>query len=167
MADFNSSLPVRTEAAGDVIAKIGDGTTPSQQLAIDATGAAKVTQKAGDVWTVQFGSGTITGEIHDYNTAAAVAAGGTSNHDYTVTAGKTLLLRKILVAASGKFKAEIQNPVGTTKAVQFGTGASGANIELEFNPPIECAATTVVRVIRTNKDNQSQDLYSTIIGQEV
>lgn len=38
MADFNSSLPVRTESNGDIVAKIGDKTTPSQQLAIDAAG---------------------------------------------------------------------------------------------------------------------------------
>lgn len=42
MADFNSSLPVRTQDAGDVIAKLADATIPSQQLAISASGAAKV-----------------------------------------------------------------------------------------------------------------------------
>lgn len=38
MADFDSSLPVRTQNDGDVVARIGDGTTPSQQLAVDANG---------------------------------------------------------------------------------------------------------------------------------
>lgn len=50
MSDFNSSLPVRTEAAGDVIAKIADASTPSQQLAVDSSG--KITTKLND------GSGT-------------------------------------------------------------------------------------------------------------
>lgn len=38
MADFNSSLPVRTQANGDVVAFLADGTTPSQLLAITAAG---------------------------------------------------------------------------------------------------------------------------------
>lgn len=38
MSDFDSSLPVRTQNDGDVVAKIGDRTTPSQQLAVDANG---------------------------------------------------------------------------------------------------------------------------------
>ena len=46
MSDFNSSLPVRTENNGDVVVKVSDATTPSQQLAIDASG--KVTVKLND-----------------------------------------------------------------------------------------------------------------------
>lgn len=46
MADFDSSLPVRTENNGDVAAKIVDGATPSQALAVDASG--KITVKLDD-----------------------------------------------------------------------------------------------------------------------
>src|ERR1700722_3193371 len=38
MADFNSSLPVRTENPGDVIVKVADATTPSQQTTVDSSG---------------------------------------------------------------------------------------------------------------------------------
>lgn len=38
MSDQNTSLPIRTEAAGDVIVKVGDKTVPSQQLVIDSAG---------------------------------------------------------------------------------------------------------------------------------
>jgi len=38
MADFNSSLPVRTQTNGDVVAFLADGTTPSQLLAISSAG---------------------------------------------------------------------------------------------------------------------------------
>ena len=48
MSDINSSLPVRTEADGDIVAKIGDGTTPSQQLAIDASGRVTATLNDGN-----------------------------------------------------------------------------------------------------------------------
>lgn len=46
MADYNSSLPVRTENNGDVAAFIADGTTPSQLLAVDASG--RITTKLDD-----------------------------------------------------------------------------------------------------------------------
>jgi hypothetical protein len=47
MADYNSSLPVKTESAGDVIVKIADATVPSQQLAVDSTGKIKTTISQG------------------------------------------------------------------------------------------------------------------------
>lgn len=46
MSDFNSSLPVRTQSNGDVVAFLADGTTPSQLLAIDSSG--RVTIKLDD-----------------------------------------------------------------------------------------------------------------------
>jgi hypothetical protein len=42
MADYNSSLPVRTQNPGDVIVKISDATTPSQQASVSASGALTV-----------------------------------------------------------------------------------------------------------------------------
>lgn len=55
MSDFNSSLPVRTELPGDVVAKIADATTPSQQLAVDASGriTTKMQDGAGNAVTSQ------------------------------------------------------------------------------------------------------------------
>lgn len=55
MADFNSSLPVRTELPGDVAAKIVDSTTPSQGLAVDAAGkiGVKLSDQAGTGVTSQ------------------------------------------------------------------------------------------------------------------
>lgn len=46
MADFNSSLPVRTENNGDIVAKLGDGTIASQFLGIDSSG--RITIKLDD-----------------------------------------------------------------------------------------------------------------------
>lgn len=42
MADFNSSLPVRTETAGDVKVQIVDKTTTSQAASVDASGNVSV-----------------------------------------------------------------------------------------------------------------------------
>lgn len=46
MADANTSLPVRTQTNGDVVAQIVDGTITTQKLAVDATG--RVTTKMND-----------------------------------------------------------------------------------------------------------------------
>lgn len=42
MSDYNSSLPVRTEAAGDIIAKLCDATTTTQRLKIGSDGSIDV-----------------------------------------------------------------------------------------------------------------------------
>jgi len=277
MADYDSSLPVRTENAGDVAAKIVDGATPSQALSVDASGAIKAklldgsgtavtsqangSQQALDVginvagvqidprqiraltgsdvvtanqgtaaaisgaWPVLPTDGTnsqsftaageakvqvtqplpagtnnigkvsiqdssgaaisdanplpvyVTAdapgdEINAFNTAAAVAANASSNHDYTVTSGKTLKLTQIEASGSGKLKIEVQveTGVGTnvflSKFVQFNSTAN-PNLSVSLREPISVAAGVRVRVIRTNRDNQSQDVYSTISGHEI
>lgn len=55
MADFNSSLPVRTENNGDIVAKISDGTTASQLLSIDSSGrvVVKLDDGSGNLITSQ------------------------------------------------------------------------------------------------------------------
>lgn len=111
-------------------------------------------------------------EINNYNTAAAVAAAATSNHDYTVTALKTFILTQIEATASGKAKIEVQIESGVatnvfaTRFVKFNS-TPNPNMGITLKEPISVAAGVRVRVIRTNKDNQAQDLYSTISGHEV
>lgn len=59
MSDQNTSLPVRTQTEGDVAAKICDGTTPSQQLAVDSSGKiiAKLNDSSGVGITSQASGG--------------------------------------------------------------------------------------------------------------
>jgi hypothetical protein len=264
MSDFNSSLPVRTEAPGDVIAKIADATIPSQQLAVGADGSINVTDNGGSLTVdaidldirdlssaqdsvevlqathdnlnananlqvgdvdvangnpvpVSDAGGSLTVdaidldirdlaaatdsvsawlkdeagnafsssnplpvvmvesegvEINNFNTVSAVAAAATSNHDYTVTALKTLMLTQIEASASGKMKMEVQVETGAatdvfnTRFVQFNSTAE-TNMTITLKEPIAVAAGVRVRVIRTNRDNQSMDVYSTICGHEV
>jgi hypothetical protein len=110
-----------------------------------------------------------TVEIHDYNTIASVASDATDNHD-VAAANTTFLLTRILVAASGAAKWEIQTgPVAAlaTVAVAF-TSAAKPTEQVVFDPPREVTGLTpTVRVIRRNDDNQAQDLYSTIMGSDV
>lgn len=120
---------------------------------------------------VQVVSDVITStEVHSYDTSSAVAADTADNHDYTVV-GTTFLLKSVIAAFSGGGKVEIQTgPVGTlvTRAVAF-VPKEGGHIQLNFDPPIEVPVTSTgtVRVIRTNRQNQAQDVYSTIIGNDI
>lgn len=154
-----TDLDIRDLSHSQDSVKVGDGT---DFLAVNPDGSINVVlnnDPTGD-------------EVNAYNTASAIAGGSTSNHDYTVTAGKTLMLGQIFASASGKLKIEVQveTGVGTgifvSKFVGFNSTAT-PNISIELKSPISVAAGVKVRVARTNKDNQAQDLYSTISGQEV
>lgn len=122
---------------------------------------------------VQQVGGTEGDEVNNYNTAASVAVDAVSNHDYTVTALKTLVLKKVSATASarGKYQVAIETAVasGTFNVVEtkFGS-ASHSNVEFDFSEaPISVAAGVKVRVIRTNTDLDAQDVYSTIKGIEI
>lgn len=110
-------------------------------------------------------------EIEDYNTSSSVAKDASVNHDYTISAGKLFLGVSLSVSGSGKLKAELQKEtaaasgVYNTVEVKFN---STANTNIEFNlykifKQIEGAN---VRVVITNRDQQAQDLYSTLRGIE-
>ena len=154
-----------------------DATTDSQRLGIDSGG--RVTSKISDGTdtllvntdgsiNVMIVTSTITGEVHDYNTASAIAADATSNHDYTVV-NTTFLLKSVVISGSGNIKAEIQTgPLASlvTKAVVFLNGRQGDMKQVFFDPAIEVPVTSTgtVRVIRTNRQGAATDLYSTIQG---
>lgn len=109
-------------------------------------------------------------EINDYDTSASVAAAASDNHDYTV-ANTTMVLKRIKASASGRMKVELKvGPVGTlaTKAVWF-TSTANPNLDEPLDPPIEVPATSTgtVRLVRTNLEASSMDVYSTIFGNDI
>ena len=148
----------------------GGGKTMLDQILRDASGVALGT--VTNPLAVAISADVSGDDIVDFNTSAAVAGGASSNHDYTVSGGKTLLFNQVEASGSGKIKVEIQVETGVgsntfvTKAVQFNS-TSAPNTSIKFGPPISVAAGVRVRVIRTNRDNQAQDVYSTLMGQEV
>ena len=254
MADFNSSLPVRTEQAGDVEIKLVDGTITSRKLTVNADGSVNITDNGTSITvdatdldirelafatdkvdvtgstvaldaptlaalesvTVQNGTGAAAVNIQDggnsitvdavdldvrdlthvsdsvkigdgtdflainadgsinvvvsdmapgtavvdYNTAASVAGGASSTHTYTATGNFNLT--QVLASASGKVKIEVQLN-GVTKLVAFNS-TSSPNIEVTLTQYIPVTTGQTVTVIRTNRDNQAQDVYSTILG---
>jgi len=145
------------------------GTNGVHMLGTDGTNAQIIaTDTSGNLKVVVTDS-TAGDQIQSYNTASAVAVDATSTHTYTVTAGKTLLLKTVEAAASGKMKIEVKTGVPaseTTKAVAFISTAT-PTVQIMFPEPIEVAATDNVLVVRTNRDNQAQDVYDFINGEEI
>lgn len=170
----NSPLPAGTNAIGTVKAQLQDNTGAAITLGQKpmATSVPVVLASDQTPIPVTISSDRPGTEICSYNTASALAAAGVSNHDYTVTALKTFTLTQIECTGSGKMKVEIQIETGAatgvfnTRFVQFNSTAN-TNTSLHLEAPITVAAGVRVRIIRTNRDLAAQDLYSTILGQEV
>lgn len=119
-------------------------------------------------------STTIGDEVHDFNDNGAVdiAVDASVNHDYTVTALKTLILKQVYGSASGSasFKLQVETGVGTglydTKDYGF-VSASNGNWERTFPDPIEVAAGVKVRIVKTNTDEDPMCVYSVFNGIEI
>src|SRR5574343_12799 len=216
MVDFASSLPIRTESAGDVIVQVSDSTIPSQRLLVNADGSintnatltatdldirdlafatdkvdvtgSSVTITATDLDirdlshsqdSIKIGDGTDLlainsdgsinikivdkspgNEVIDYNTNNALAAHATGVHTYTSTGN--FYLTHIEASGSDKMKITI-NVNGSPKFVQFNSTAS-PNMSLKLDQPILVTTGQTVTIERLNRENQPQDVYSTIMG---
>lgn len=246
MADYDSSLPIRTEAAGDVDIFLSDSITPTNKLKIQSNGSintnisatdldirdlvfatdkvdvtgssvtvaatdldirdlafatdkvdvtgSSVTVSATDLdirdldaatdsvqanlkdgagndfstsnpLPVAMASDQAGDEVVDFQTSSAIAKDASVNHDYTVTAGKTFLGEEAFISGSGKLKVEILVN-GVAKYVGFNS-TSNPNIRIPLAKILKANAAEVVRFTITNRDNQAQDLYSTLAGLEV
>lgn len=198
MADYdNSRLPVRTNgdydattnvdpASGAVIAHdrvaspsvvdqnkrvtaVSNSTTHALDIALhDESGAAFSGANPLPVSVVNAESGT---PVHDYQTSAAVAAGASVNHDYTVTALMTLMFKQVLASGSGKIKVvtKIETGVGTavfTDLFPKFNSVSTPSADLLLDVAKSVAAGVIVRRTITNNDNQAQDVYSLLVGLE-
>ena len=191
--DYASLL---TDATGRLYVNIFDGgNTITVDGSVSITGSVTVTATALDIRTItkatdsiQVSSNTVangptnpiyvqtvdvgilSNEVHSYDTTASVTADTADNHDYTVS-GTTFLLKEVIVSSSGGSKVEVQTgPVGTLVTIMVGfIPKEGGTLVIPFNPPREVPVTSTgtVRVIRTNRQGASQDLYSTIMGNDV
>lgn len=156
-AVINQPLPAGTNLIGAVNLDLAGSP-------VSATNPVPVVLSAGV-------SGNI---VNNYNTAAAVASGATSNHTYTITTSKAFQGKKIHAAASGKLKIEVQiTPDGTTFTSLFvafnSTATPNIDIDMDQILFLEAAGTgAAIRIIRSNLEPVfAQDLYSTISGVEV
>lgn len=160
-----------------------DATTESQRLEINAAGQAQVdvaahaltnanavpvskdnsaNSSSNPIFVQEVTTGVSADEVHDYDTAAAVAGDATSIHTYT-TVNTTFLLKQIVVGASGGMKYEVQVDSATI-LVGFIPRRGGMDT-ITLAVPDE--AGTDVDINRTNRQGAAQDVYSTIIGNDV
>lgn len=125
------------------------------------------------------GADTPTNPVYTSNTASAISAGSTSNHDTTDLGGTTKKCSGVMFASSVAMKAELQsvsNGVGTTIAVGFCPAGGMGRIEPpsgRFGRNYWSVAFSAnagfdgFRVIRTNLDaSEAADMYSTIFYED-
>lgn len=146
-----TALDIRSLTHVSDSVKIGDGV---DLLAVNTDGSINVVLLS-DV------QGT---EICNYTTSSAVATAASVNHDYTVTALKTFTTEEVVVAGSGKIKVQVLfNAV--VKFTAFNS-TSYPTIIIPILRLMKATAGQVVRITITNLDNQAQDVYSTLLGEE-
>lgn len=130
MSDYDSSLPVRTESAGDVDAFISDATTPSQKLKVNADGSIDTNTSLPSGTQVEITDGTDTlgvnadGSINVVDDALDASSDSVSIGDGTdtldvnadgsinVVASATDLDIRDLVAASDSVAAHLFDEAG-------------------------------------------------------
>ena len=175
MTDYDSSLPIRTEADGDVVSKICDATTNTQQLEVDSNGKIGINnteflakQDEGDVYEVHLSDTGSGDEICEYDTQEGLAVNTPKTFTYIVSADRTLYLHEIYASGSGKIKVEVKTGVSGSEETRWVGFNSTSNPVCRFkiNIPIVEVTGHKVLVIVTNRDNQAQDVYYTLIGLE-
>ena len=146
-----TDLDIRDLSASQDNVAISDGT---DTLAVNADGSINVNVTSSAVGT----------EICDYQTSASVAKDSSVNHDYTVSGGVTFYGEEAFISGSGKLKVELLVD-GATKFVGFNSTAN-PNVRIPLEKIVTAGAAEVVRLTITNRDNQPQDVYSTLLGDE-
>lgn len=158
-------------------ASFGAGSTSAQTLRVEANQGTSTSAANG--WFTRVTDGTDTLQVNSdgsinvaivdaspgtavntYNTSSALAAGASNTQTYTSTGN--FYLTQIEASSSGKMKIEVQVN-GTTRFVQFNSTAN-PNMTIQLSQPILATTGQTVTVIRTNRDNQALDVYSTIMG---
>lgn len=154
-------------------ADFNNGATGAQTLRVAANlSVAGANVSSTNPIPVSFSSAPLGTPVNNYNTSAVLAAGASSNHIYTITAGKTFQGKKIWGSASGLLKIEVRvSPDGSTYSslwVGFNSAAD-PNITIDMDQMVflESGIGSTIEVIRTNKDQKAMDVYSTISGTEV
>jgi hypothetical protein len=159
--DRNGASTDRTHQDKRVTAVIGEDNTISLDIALHDENGQNYDADNPLPVTLEESEGD---EICDYQTSSSVAKNSAATHDYTVTATKTLIGDSCWISGSGKFKVEVTVD-GATKFVGFNSTAN-PNVEIDFKKRVKVVAGDVVSIIITNRDNQPQDLYSTLLGVE-
>lgn len=179
MADIDSGLPVRSKQDIDerLQSKLVDFTTPTQGAEIDTDGDLHVKAKLRDDAGAEFGvaanpvyvtfTDNPSDEVHDFDVASAIAKNASADHTFSPSVETKVY--EVHLAASGHAKFEISFGVTASEVLKYVVFNSTASpsFTLALPKPVTLAATDSMVVTKTNLDNQAQDLYSTINGEEV
>ena len=140
MADYDSSLPIRTENDGDVVAKISDATVSSQQLAVEADGSINVNAAFAPGSKVRLTDGVDDSEINasgelqvrddDANTLLGTIDADTSSiaTDASTIAGDTTSIDSKLVDGNDIGDVTINNAAGAA-AVNIQDGGNSITVD--------------------------------------
>jgi len=159
-------------ATNPVIAQISDGTAVLDNTAdhflpvrisadgtnfMDASHPIYTSAAAPSGTFIEYTTGTVTSGSTDSTTFKKEASSG------------SLYIKRIILSASGAFKAEVQYTEGgssSTKAVGFATSANPMCI-IEFDSYQACACSAAgdgIHVLVTNRESSDMDVYCSIIG---
>ena len=110
---------------------------------------------------------TVGVSVDEFNQSTAVLRNDSDNHDYVVlTTFKNL---EVECSGSGYARFELQVETGPSSTVfnpvmvKFNSTAK-PNVKLKYGKTVPTGA--IIRVVKTNLDNQAQNLYSQITGLE-
>lgn len=161
-----SSMPTVTVSASDLDIRNLNLTDDAVKVSANATANSEL-----NPIYVQVVSGVLSGIEVIFRGQATVAVDGTGNVDYTVTTAKTAKVHWIRVSGSGAFKATVSTgPLAglVVKEVIFAAPAFPQG-HMAYGGLLEVpdTSTGTIRVALRNDDNQSQDLYATIVMTEV
>lgn len=102
--------------------------------------------------------------VNDFNQSKGLGSGSSSTHTYTVIGN--FKLSSVEASASGAMKIEVKaGTVGleTTRMAAF-TSESNLTIQLRFHEEVQLTIGQIIQVIRTNREEQKMDVFSTILG---
>jgi hypothetical protein len=153
-------------------ANFGNGATGAQTLRV----AANLAVAGADVTSlnpvpVTIVSTVLGTNVNKYNTTVNVAANGTTNHNYAVTASKTFTGKFFWASASGKIRADVQTSPDGTTFTTFWTGFNSTSdpnisINLDLLSITDTGTGATIRIVITNRDLAAFDVFSTISGVE-
>ncbi len=174
---------IRSLLSTDIVTPYGSQTQPLQQRAISNELLVQLTNAGIQIdprdrnWDLNFATDQVdvsgssitvtnvpTNPINNFNIGNNIDSGLSSTHTYTATGN--FRLSSIEVSASGAMKIEIKSGISgleTTKMVAFTTG-SNLTLQLDFKEELQLTIGQTIQVIRTNRETQTMDVFSTILG---
>lgn len=108
--------------------------------------------------------------VHAYKKTSVSGSGSIDNHDYTVV-GTSFRLRSVILSSQSKFEGEVKTgPLASLVTHALGiVNTSTMTTTITFDPPIivPSTGTGTVRVVRRRFSSGTDDVHTTIIGEDI